>query len=171
MSLQWFSGRKRLGNAFLAPPCVNYDVCIQPRPIQVMMGVLLDFHGREVAMVKPFKILLMKARQNYNSRTHQQQSLICRELVSEVPVRPDHSWSMPSLMWPSLLSKLVHCAKNQIFPHSILEFGNPGLAECYVIDSHIQFDFHRSLLGASAQCIGEQHFLPWSVSNGNIISL
>ena len=78
-------------------------------------------------MVKPFEILLTEARRNNNSGPHQQQSLICRELVSEVPVRPGHPWSMPFLMWPSLLSKLVHCAKNGVFPHSILEFGNPGL--------------------------------------------
>ena len=94
--------------------------------------------------MKPFKVLLMEAGWNDNSRTHKQQSLICRELVSEVPVRPGHLRSMPSLVWPPLLSKLVDSAKNGVFPHSILEFGNPGLAEGYVIDSHIQFDFPRS---------------------------
>ena len=97
-----------------------------------------------MTLVKPFKILLMEAGWNDDSRTHQQQSLICRELVSEVPVCPGHPWSMPSLVCPSLLSKLVDSAKNRVFPHSILEFGNPGLAEGYVIDSHIQFDFPRS---------------------------
>ena len=95
-------------------------------------------------MVKPFKILLTKARWNNNSRTHQQQSLVCRELVSEVPVCPGHLRSMPSLMRPSLLSKLVYSVMNGVFPHSILEFGKPGLAEDNVIDSHIQFDFPRS---------------------------
>ena len=59
-----------------------------------------------------FKVLLMEAGQNDNSRTHQQQSLIFGELVSEVPVHSGHLWSMPSLVWPSLLSKLVDSAKN-----------------------------------------------------------
>ena len=98
-----------------------------------------------MALVKPFKILLMEAGWNDNSRTHQQQFLICGELVSEVPVCSGHLWSMPSLVWPPLLSKLVDSAKNGVSPHSILKFGNPGLAEGYVIDSHIQFDFPRSL--------------------------
>ena len=144
VSLLWLYGRKRPANTFLAPPCVVYDVCIKPWPIQVLTGVLLDFCGREVALVKPFNILLMKARWNYDSMTHQQQSLICRELVSEVPVCPGHSQSMPSLVWPSLLSKLVNCAQNGVFPHCIFEFGNPGLVEGNVINSHIQFYFPSS---------------------------
>ena len=97
-----------------------------------------------MALVESFKILLMEARQNDNSRTHQQQSLICRELVSEVPVCPGHPGSMPPLVWPPLLNELVHCAKNVVFPHSFLKFGYPGLAEGNVINSHIQFDFPRS---------------------------
>ena len=94
--------------------------------------------------MEPLKIFLMEAGQNDNSRTHQQQSLIHRELVSEVPVRPGHPWSMPPLVWPPLLSQLVHCAKNGVFPHSFLKFGYSGLAEGNVIISHIQFDFPRS---------------------------
>ena len=97
-----------------------------------------------MALVESLKILLPKAGRNDNSRTHQQQSLICGELVSEVPVCTGHSGSMPPLVWPPLLSKLVHCAKNGAFPHSFLEFGYPGLAEGSVIDSHVQFDFPRS---------------------------
>ena len=97
-----------------------------------------------MALVKPFKILLMKAGQNDNSGTHQKQALICRELVSEIPVHPKDSRSMPSLVWPSLLSQLVHCAKNGVFPHSFLKFDYPGLAEGNVIDSHIQFNFPGS---------------------------
>ena len=97
-----------------------------------------------MALVESLKILLMKAGQNDNSGIHQQQSLICGELVSEVPVRPGHSRSMPPLVWPPLLSELVHCAKNGVFPRSFLKFGYPGLAEGNVIDSHIQFDFPRS---------------------------
>ena len=62
----------------------------------------------------------------------------------EVPVCPGHPWSMPSLVWPPLLSQLVHCAKNGVFPHNFYKFGYPGLAEGNVIDSHIQFDFPRS---------------------------
>ena len=97
-----------------------------------------------MALVESLKILLMKAGQNDNSRTHQQQSLICTELVSEVPVCPGHCGSMPPLVWAPLLSELVHCTKNGVFPHGFLEFGYPGLAEGNVIDSHIQFDFPRS---------------------------
>ena len=97
-----------------------------------------------MALVESLKILLPKAGQNDNSGTHQEQSLICRELVSEVPVCPGHSGSMPPLVWPPLLSELVDCAKNGVFPGGILEFGYPGLAEGNVIDSHIQFDFPRS---------------------------
>ena len=97
-----------------------------------------------MALVESLKILLMKAGRNDNSGTHQEQSLICGELVSEVPVCPGHSGNMPPLMWPPLLSELVDCAKNGVFPGGILEFGYPGLAEGYVIDSHIQFDFPRS---------------------------
>ena len=67
------------------------------------------------------------------------------------------SWSLKSqyalaicgvcLLWCGhpLLSELVDCAKNGVFPGGILEFGYPGLAEGNVIDSHIQFDFPRSL--------------------------
>ena len=98
-----------------------------------------------MALVESLKILLMKAGWNDNSGTHQQQSLICRELVSEVPVCPGHSGSMPPLVWPPLLSELVHCAKNGVFPCSFLKFGYPDLAEGNVINSHIQFDFPRSL--------------------------
>ena len=94
--------------------------------------------------MEPLKILLTEAGQNDNSRTHQQQSLICRELVSEVPVCPGHPGSMPPLVWPPLLSQLVYCAKNRVFPHGLLKFGYPGLAEGNVIDSHIQFDLPRS---------------------------
>ena len=97
-----------------------------------------------MALMESLKILLMKAGQNDNSRTHQQESLICRELVSEVPVHPDHSGSMPPLVLPPLLSELVHCAKNGVFPCSFLKFGYLGLAEGNVIDSHIQFNFPRS---------------------------
>ena len=97
-----------------------------------------------MALVESLKILLPKAGWNDNSRTHQQQSLICRELVSEVPVYPGHSGSMPPLVWPPLLSELVDCAKNGVFPCSFLKFGYPGLAEGNVINSHIQFDFPRS---------------------------
>ena len=61
---------------------------------------------------------------------------------------------MPLLVWPPLLSELVDRAKNGVFPGGILEFGYPGLAEGNVVDSHIQFDF-----------------LPWSVSDGHIVSL
>ena len=93
--------------------------------------------------MEPLKILLMEAEWNDNSRTHKQQSLICRELVSEVPVCPGHPGSMPPLVWPPLLSQLVHCAKNGVFPHSFLKFGYPGHAEGNVVDSHIQFDFPR----------------------------
>ena len=111
-----------------------------------------------MALVESLKILLMKAGWNDNSRTHQQQSLICRELVSEVPVCPGHSGSMPPLVWPPLLSELVHCAKNGVFPCSFHKFGYPGHAEGNVINSHIQFDFPRSsckghLLSASASSI------------------
>ena len=91
----------------------------------------------------------MEAGQNDYSGTHQQQTLICGELVSEVPVCPGHLWSMPSLVWPTLLSKLVDSAKNGVFPHSILKFDYPGLAEGNVINSHIQFDFPRSLWGGA----------------------
>ena len=97
-----------------------------------------------MALVESLKILLPKAGRNDNSGTHQEQSLICRKLVSEVPVCPGHSWNMPSLVWPPLLSELVDRAKNRVFPGGILEFGYPGLAEGNVIDSHIQFDFPRS---------------------------
>ena len=97
-----------------------------------------------MALVESLKILLTEAGQNDYSGTHQQQSLICRELVSEVPIHPGHPGSMPPLMWPPLLSKLVYCAKNGVFPRSFLEFGYPGLAEGNVINSHIQFDFPRS---------------------------
>ena len=97
-----------------------------------------------MALVESLKILLTEAGWNDNSRTHQQQSLICGELVSEVPVCPGHPGSMPPLMWPPLLSELVNCAKNGVFPHGFLKFGYPGLAEGNVIDSHIQFDFPRS---------------------------
>ena len=93
-----------------------------------------------MALVESLKILLMKAGLNDNSGAHQEQSL---ELVSQVPVRPGHSGSMPPLMWPPLLSELVDRAKNGVFPGGILEFGYPGLAEGNVIDSHIQFDFPR----------------------------
>ena len=89
-----------------------------------------------MALVESLKILLLKAGRNDNSGTHQQQSRVYRELVSEVPVCPGHSGSMPSLVWPSLLSELVHCAKNGVFPHSFLKFGYPGLAEGNVIDSY-----------------------------------
>ena len=97
-----------------------------------------------MALVESLKILLPKAEQNDNSGAHQEQSLICGELVSEVPVRPGHSGSMPPLMWPPLLSELVDHAKNGVFPGGILEFGSPGLAEGNVVDSHIQFDLPRS---------------------------
>ena len=97
-----------------------------------------------MALVESLKILLMKAGWNDNSGAHQEQSLICRELVSEVPVRPGHSGGMPPLMWPPLLSELVDCAKNGVFPGGIFEFGYPDLAEGNVVDSHIQFDFPRS---------------------------
>ena len=97
-----------------------------------------------MALVESLKILLTEAGRNDNSRTHQQQSLICRELVSEVPVNPGHPGSMPPLVWPPLLSELVHCAKNGVFPCGFFKFGYPGLAEGNVIDSHIQFDFPRS---------------------------
>ena len=97
-----------------------------------------------MALVESLKILLMKAGQNDNSWAHQEQSLICRELVSEVPVRPGHSGSMLPLMWPPLLSELVDRVKNGVFPGGILEFGYPGLAEGNVVNSHIQFDFPRS---------------------------
>ena len=90
------------------------------------------------------ELLLTKAGQNDNSGANQEQSLVCGELVSEVPVCPGHSGSMPPLMWPPLLSELVDRAKNGVFPGGILEFGYPGLAEGNVIDSHIQFDFPRS---------------------------
>ena len=96
-----------------------------------------------MALVESLKILLMKAGQNDNSGAHQQ-SLVCRELVSEVPVRPGHSGSMPPLVWPPLLSELVDRAKNGVFPGGIFKFGYPGLAEGNVVDSHIQFDFPRS---------------------------
>ena len=102
-----------------------------------------------MALVESLKILLPKAGWNDNSGAHQEQSLICRELVSEVPVCPGHSRSMPVCvcmsMWPPLLSELVDCAKNGVFPGGILEFGYLGLAEGNVVDSHIQFDFPRSL--------------------------
>ena len=68
-----------------------------------------------MALVKPFKILLMEAGWNDNSRTHQEQALICRELVSEVPLCPGHPQSMPSLVVPSLLSQLVYYVKNGVF--------------------------------------------------------
>ena len=68
-----------------------------------------------MALVESLKILLMKAGRNDNSGAHQEQSLICGELVSEVPVGPGHSGSMP-----------------------------PLIAEGNVVDSHIQFDFPRS---------------------------
>ena len=97
-----------------------------------------------MALVESSKILLMKAGRNDNSRTHQEQSLVCRELVSEVPVHPGHSGSIPPLVWPPLLSELVDCAKNGVFPSGFLEFGYPGLAEGNVVNSHIQFDFPRS---------------------------
>ena len=97
-----------------------------------------------MALVEPLKILLMEAGQNDNPGIHQQQSLICGELVSEAPVCPGHLQSMPPLVWPPLLSQLVHCAKNGVFLHSFLKFGYPGLAEGNVIDSHIQFDLPRS---------------------------
>ena len=97
-----------------------------------------------MALVESLKILLLKTGWNDNSGAHQEQSLICRELVSEVPVCPGHSGSMPPLMWPPLLSELVDRAKNGVFPGGILEFGYPGLAEGNVVDSHIQFDFPRS---------------------------
>ena len=41
-----------------------------------------------MALVESLKILLLKAGWNDNSGAHQEQSLICRELVSEVPVHP-----------------------------------------------------------------------------------
>ena len=97
-----------------------------------------------MALVKSLKILLMKAGWNDNFGAHQEQSLICGELVSEVPVRPGHSRSMPPLMCPPLLSELVDRAKNGVFPGGILEFGYPGLAEGNVVDSHIQLNFPRS---------------------------
>ena len=97
-----------------------------------------------MALVESLKILLTKAGWNDNSGAHQEQSLVCGELVSEVPVCPGNSRSMPPLMWPPLLSELVDCARNGVFPGGILEFDYPGLAEGNVIDSHIQFDFPRS---------------------------
>ena len=97
-----------------------------------------------MALVESLKILLTKVGWNDNSGAHQEQSLICRELVSEVPVCPGHLQSMPPLMWPPLLSELVDRAKNGVFPGGFLEFGYPGLAEGNVVDSHIQFDFPRS---------------------------
>ena len=97
-----------------------------------------------MALVESLKILLPKAGRNDNSGAIQEKSLVCRELVSEVPIRPGHSGSMPPLVWPSLLSELVDRAKNGVFPGGFLEFGYPGLAEGNVIDSHIQFDFPRS---------------------------
>ena len=89
-----------------------------------------------MALVESLKILLPKAGQNDNSGTHQEQSLVCRELVSEVPVCPGHSGSMPPLLWPPLLSELVDRARNGVFPGGILEFGYPGLAEGNVVDSY-----------------------------------
>ena len=69
-----------------------------------------------MALVESLKILFTKAGWNDNSGAHQEQSLICGELVSEVPVCPGHLWSMPPLMWPPLLSELVDCAKNGGLP-------------------------------------------------------
>ena len=97
-----------------------------------------------MALVESLKILLPKAGRNDNSGAHQEQSLVCRELVFKVPVCPGHSGGMPPLVWPPLLSELVDRAKNGVFPDGILQFGYPGLAEGNVIDSHIQFDFLRS---------------------------
>ena len=97
-----------------------------------------------MALVESLKILLTKAGRNNNSGAHQEQSLVCRELASEVPVCPGDSGSMPPLMWPPLLSELDDHAKNGVFPGGILKFGYPGLAEGNVVDSHIKFDFPRS---------------------------
>ena len=80
-----------------------------------------------MALVESLKILLTEAGRNDNSRTNQQQSLICRELVSEVPVCPGHPGSMPPLVWPPLLSELVHCAKNGVFPRSSLSLAIQAL--------------------------------------------
>ena len=41
-----------------------------------------------MALMESLKILLMKAGRNDNSGAHQEQSLICGELVSEVPSMP-----------------------------------------------------------------------------------
>ena len=60
-----------------------------------------------MALVESLKIILTKAGRNDNSGAHQEQSLICGELVSEVPVRPGHLQTMPPLIWPPLLSELV----------------------------------------------------------------
>ena len=89
---------------------VVYDVCIQPRPIQMLTNILLDFCGREVALVMLLQKIFTEAGWNYYARAHQQQAFICRKLVFEVPVCPGHPWSMPPLMWPSLLSELAHHA-------------------------------------------------------------
>ena len=80
-----------------------------------------------MALVESLKILLPKAGQNDNSGAHQEQSLICRELVSEVPVRPGHSGSMPPLVWPPLLSELVDHAKNGVFPGRFLSLAIQAL--------------------------------------------
>ena len=97
-----------------------------------------------MALVESLKILLTKAERNDNSGANQEQSLVSGEVVSEVPLCPGHSRSMPPLVWPPLLSELVDRAKNGVFPGGILEFGYPGLAKGNVVDSHIQFDFPRS---------------------------
>ena len=39
-------------DTLLASSHVVYDVCLEPRPIQMLTSILLNFCGREVALVK-----------------------------------------------------------------------------------------------------------------------
>ena len=74
-------------------------------------------------------------------------------------------------MRPALLCELIHRCYDGVSLRAVLQFLNPWLCKGNVVYSHIQFDFLQVSRWAVAKGIGQLHFLPWSVLDGDIVSL
>ena len=95
----------------------------------------------------------------HQSQSFQKQSIIHRKFMSKVLVSSGCSWHVSSLIWPSLLSQLVHCSQDVVSLYCVSELLNPWSCESYVVYLYIQLDLSGSSCWVVAQSIGQLHLM------------
>ena len=116
------------------------NVCCYTWPIDCVFGYLLHCNNSLVSYMEVGECSLSLACRNDDSLSFHQESIVCAEFISLVPVLSCNTGNSFPVVWPFFLCQVEDNCQDRVFCCSILELPQSFCCESMMFYPHVQLD-------------------------------